>query len=567
MKKIFLLSLFALCSFPSLFSQVTTSGKNFWASIGRNFAHNDPGEEALSFQIRIVASKATTVTVTFTANTALNFTVFIAAGQIYTKNLTVAEKTALYSWDTGVTSKSLHVTSSEDVSVYILNQAVATTDATNLLPVNTLGTDYYHISYLSLPGYSDGYTIVAVENGTTIYEDGGILKATLAAGQVYSDYSNADITGKHITSNNPIAYFVTSQGVNIPYGISYGDCMYQQLVPVNSWGTHFLVPISKRGKERIRIVASLDGTTITQSGGTIQTGLGAASLSLNAGQFVELEASLTGGGCYISADKPVGVCALMVGSSYSELTSADGDPALAWVPPIEQSVKSSLIAPFVPTAETQLTEHYALIVTPTATRAQTTVSIGGGSVTALSGGTWTTGNGVIGSIYSFYSLPLTNLTNSYNFANENGLTVMGYGLGQHESYYYLAASASRNLYPAFYVNEEHYQDIDGHTYCNSQFQIHGLVVNANTPIPGYLRWYINGVEETAARDMLDWNKTLAPGTYTIEMSVLDLQSVAHSIHSTITVGTCIVYLPVNKHVRVGINATVYELNGGNPVTY
>jgi hypothetical protein len=150
------------------------------------------------------------------------------------------------------------------------------------------------------------------------------------------------------------------------------------MAPVNTWGNNFLVPVSRRGKERVRIVASQNGTTITQTGGTIQTGLGAASLSLNAGQFVELETTLTGGGCYISADKPVGVCAYMMGTGYA-LTYKPGDPALAWVPPIEQTVTGALIAPFAPSGTTQLTEHYALLVTATTTLGQTTVAIGTGA--------------------------------------------------------------------------------------------------------------------------------------------------------------------------------------------
>jgi hypothetical protein len=36
---------------------------------------------------------------------------------------------------------------------------------------------------------------------------------------------------------------------------------------------------------------------------------------------------------------------------------------------------------------------------------------------------------------------------------------------------------------------------------------------------GSLKWYINGVEETAAQDRLQWSKPFESGTYTIEMWV------------------------------------------------
>jgi hypothetical protein len=305
---------------------------------------------------------------------------------------------------------------------------------------------------------------------------------------------------------------------------------------VNTWGNTFLVPVTHRGKERIRILASQDGTTITQTGGTIQTGLGAASLSLNAGQFVELETTLTGGGCYISANKPVAVCAYMVGSEYGDLSYKNGDPAMAWVPPIEQTVNGATIAPFVPSASTQLTEHYALIVTATDTRDQTTVAIGTGAPAALSG-SWTAGNGA-GSGYSFYSMQLTSTTSSYYFYNPNGLVVMGYGLGQHESYYYLSGASARNLDAAFYINDTHYQDIDGEVFCGQQsFAIRAVIQYAMSSTAGYLKWYVNGTEETSARDVLQWNKTLAPGTYLIEMKVLDMYNQTHTESTAIVVRT------------------------------
>ena len=92
--------------------------------------------------------------------------------------------------------------------------------------------------------------------------------------------------------------------------------------------------------------------------------MGAASLTLNAGQFVELETTLAGGGCFISADKPVGTA----------------------------------IAPFVPTGNTQLNEHYALVVTATGVTnintgvpATTFTSPTGGATFA-----WTNSNTAIG---------------------------------------------------------------------------------------------------------------------------------------------------------------------------
>ncbi|MDR2809046.1 MAG: hypothetical protein LBB84_00605 [Tannerellaceae bacterium] len=522
-KYIFLFIVFALGH--SLSAQVTTLGTDFYVSFGNN---NGYSVNNFQMQIRIAATQVADVTLTFMmGGSPINHT--INAGEVYTYRLSDTEETYIYSNATGTSDKSLRIQSTTPVSVYALTETAGTADATNVLPVSNLGTDYYHVSYQALN--SDGYTIVATENGTTIYENGSTI-TTLNVGQVYSSYFSGDGTGKHITSTHPVAYYVTNACTNVPTGISFCDCLYQQLAPVNAWGNNFLVPATHRQKERVRIIASQNNTTITQTGGAIQSNLGAGSLTLNTGQFVELE--ITSGGCFISANKPVAVTSYLTGAHY--VTPVTGDPAMAWVPPIEQMISGTAIAPFAPTSASSLNEHYALVVTPTNTYAQTTVAIGADAPVALSGGTWTTGPGTTGSAYSFYAMPLTNINSSYYFHNPNGLTVMGYGLGSVVSYYYMAGASARNLDAAFYITNTHYQDIDGEVFCGQQsFAIRAVIQYAMSNTAGYLKWYINGTEETAARDVLQWNKTLAPGTYLIEMKVLDTSNQTHTMSTTITV--------------------------------
>ena len=309
-----------------------------------------------------------------------------------------------------------------------------------------------------------------------------------------------DISGTLITSDKPIAYFTTNTCVYVPGNIGACDCLFQQQVPVHSWGNRFLVPITKRGKERIRIVASQDGTTITQSGATVLSSPGAGGLVLNAGQFVELEASISDGGCYIQSDKPVAVASFLMGLDNPGLYHK-GDPAMAFVPPIEQTVMNVALAPFVATGTSVLKEHHALIMTPTATKSATTMTIGGGVPKALSGGTWTD-NAPSG--FSFYSMPLTEETSTYYFENAAGLSVLGYGLGSYESYYYLAASSARQLNPAFYLNDIHFEDANEQTYCAGEFKVRGVAQMQLQSGSGAITWFIDGQEQTDARDKLEW---------------------------------------------------------------
>ncbi|MDR1340151.1 MAG: hypothetical protein LBK58_08885 [Prevotellaceae bacterium] len=531
MRRILLLAFVALAANNILYGQgqFTTQGNDFWMTYGsnENFASNFP-----ILQIRIVAAENTRVSLAYTADATLNATVDVNAGQVYTRTLSASEKAALYNNATGISSKSLHITSNKNIALFAINLARYTTDATNVLPVSNLGVDYYHLSYTSISAPGDGYCIVATENGTTIRDEGALL-ATLNAGQVCCRYFgvNSDHTGKHITTNKPVAYFTVNSCVRIPSNVSACDCLFQQLVPVPSWGNRFLVPVTSRGTDRVRIVASQNGTVIHQTGGTLISG----SLTLNAGGSVELEINQLNSGCYIVASKPVAVGAFLIGLNYFSGDRATGDPAFTWVPPMEQAVAHTLIAPFVAVGTSVLKSHYAMIVTPTSTRNTTTVSVSGGAPRALSGGSWTA-NAASG--YSYYSMLLSNSAEStYEFQNSSGLTIMGYGLGDYESYYYMAAASARQLDPAFYVGNLHFQDINGQNICDADFEFRASIQYSLGSGPGKLKWYIDGTERTQARDMNTWTmpKRQLLGRHTVKLAIRDTYNQIKDVTSTFTV--------------------------------
>ncbi|MDR0863782.1 MAG: IgGFc-binding protein [Candidatus Symbiothrix sp.] len=414
----------------------TTQGQDFWVTFGGN---NIAGASDLTLQIKIVASKATTVTFTYTDDGETK-TESIAAGGVNIFNPT---KSRVFTNTSGTTSQSLHIHSTEAVSVYAMNQysgsSIISTDATNILPENALGKNYYHLSYA--PSSKDGYTVIATKDNTVVSEN-GTKKATLNKGGVYSNYGAADKTGTHITSNKPIAYFVTNKAAQVPSGGDNVSCLFQQLYPANTWGKTFFVPVIPResvlrGTQRVRILASEDGTTITQSGGILQqvTG-GQNSLSpLNAGEFVELLVD-TEKGCYISSTKPVAVCSYHISHTSTYIASAQ--PDMAWIPPFEQSVTSTNAVAFELKETTG--NHYAMIVTPTATCNSTKM----GTNTLTTG--WTDDK----SGYSFRKEELGSNSAS-SISNPYGLVVLVYGEGsvngKYESYYYPASSGAAITVP------------------------------------------------------------------------------------------------------------------------
>ncbi len=331
MKQFFLICiacLVAVCSY----GQASTLGKDFWFSFGNNY----DADSGLSLQIRIVTKeKSTQATITFT-ETGEVIPLSLAANTVYTHDLTNMQILAAYSGLTGKSSKSIHIQTSEDVSIYAINLSEATTDATSILPVGALGDSYYHLSYTT--AMEDGYTIVAVENNTTVYQDGSAVEV-LNKGEVYSSYfPDKDASGKHITTNHPVAYFVTNTCVYVPSYTQACDCFYQQLYAESLWGGRFFVPVTIRGKERVRIIASRDSTVINLTGGTVVDGL----LTLNAGEWVEIEINAAQNGCYIDANNPVGVASYLTGIMYPGLSYEMGDPSMTWIPPIEQAINEVL---------------------------------------------------------------------------------------------------------------------------------------------------------------------------------------------------------------------------------
>ena len=516
-----------LCVYP-LNAQVDTKGTDFWLTFGRNRNYKaSNSSDQVSLQIRIVGGdQDADVKIHFTGlgtQPGANVSFSVAAGGVRTYTLTASQNEAVYNIASGTSDRSIHITTSAPVSAYAMNQAFASTDATNLLPVPVWGTEYYQISYAPgtnmTPTLNDAYAVIATENNTQVYHNGK-LEATLQTGQVYHCTKPSDMTGARITSNKPVAFFAMNESTYIPADVTAMDILFQQLAPVNTWGKNFFIPVTNQTRDFVRIVVSQNGTNITQTGGTIRNVSGGQKTlnNLQAGQWVELQIELGKKGCHIQADKPVGVCAYLTGGAYNLIGGKGSDPSQAWVPALEQSVVSGLIAPFIPgSKDSQLTGHLALIVTPTATKNNTVVSIGGATPVALSDGQWYD-NDAAG--MSFYDMPLTNKQASYVFTNPAGLIILGYGNGAAESYYYLASSGMRDLTFAFYANDIYYQDLPEEVFYVHDIEFRAKIEGDISTKAGHLKWYIDGVEYTPARDLITWSINLPNGVYPVKMEIL-----------------------------------------------
>ena len=521
MKRFFHLIMIVLLNVPAIYAQNSTSGTNFWLTFGQNA---DINSNTVDLQIRIVSGNSpTTGTISFT-NLPISHDFTIPAQQVYTYTLSPAEKQAVYNTTMGTSNRSIHITTHEgkQVVIYALNQYSTSTDATNILPVTALGNDYYQMSYKTYSTYLDAYAVIAVENNTHVYHN-GVIVATLNTGGVYYRTSATDMTGAHITADKPVAFFALNQSTTIPNGIYGADCLFQQLAPAHTWGKNFFVPVSDprfdgygSTKDRVRIVVSQNNTNILQAGGSLITNSGGQTslTNLQAGQFVELEIIQQNRGCYIQADKQIGVCSYLTGANHNG--NGISDPAQAWIPAIEQMITETFVSPFIPPSGNNLFYHGFLIVTPTATKNNTQLSIGGGAFQYLTTNAWMD-NSAAGMSYFTYDASYQTQA-SYRFINAEGLFVLGYGIGASNSYYYLAGAAMRNLSAAFIANEVPFSEMAAHLFCENEItfvaQIDGI--NSNN---GSLRWYIDGSLHSELEDLHTWTRTFAAGEYEIKMEV------------------------------------------------
>ena len=500
--------------FSTIFSlqAQNTTGKEFWLTFGSNGGWN---HTLLDFQIRIVSGeKPTTVTIHFT-NLGNSITRNMSAHEVWTYSLDNTQKQATYNnmTYTAVTNYSIRITSNEPVSVYALNFRGTSQDATNILPITALSKEYYHISYETHPPPFtdvDCYAVVATQSNTNLYYDGEWV-AALDTGEVYYRFSHGiDMNGVFITTDKPVAFFAVKRNTATPYNVYSSSRLMQQLAPVNTWGKNFFVPSSIFTHDRVRIMASQNNTTITQTGGIVQATLGAQTdlENLQKGQFVELEISDTG--CYIVADKPVEVCSYL--SGYGLITNI----SQCWIPAIEQSVAKAQIAPFIPIVHSTLTNHYALVYTLTATKDSTKVSIGGGLSTGLTNGSWIENDAAK---MSFYTMPLDNDTASYTFTNPSGLIVLAYARATNSaSYYYLAGSAMRELDAYFFANNVHFGDLEENSICDNVVIFRAEIENMGVEMDS-IKWYIDGEEYEQAGDSLEWSRHFDIGEYEIRMWV------------------------------------------------
>ena len=484
LKKKILFFFFFLAFMTSTFAQVATTGTEFYVAFGRDnttatVAYLTPNNvrDTIQFVLRVTTMANANVTLNFTGNPALNTTFSVGAGQIKDYLLTYAQAQVVYcgsSYNTtnsAANMKSIYVTSTAPINLVAFTFAVSNmAEATLVTPVENLGTNYYHVGYNPYNTNSTNYTgflIVATQNNTKVDFTGiaNIPSVTLNKGEVYQYLGTTSALGTKITASNPIAFFHNTSMAGIyAAGSAYRwNYMYEQLPPVEQWGTRFIMPTNNLKAAWLRVFANTYPTNveIRYTNGqkipvTLTSGVKYQDIKID-GENVSLRNE---GAVYIVSDNPI--YASIIHAPYSNATGQTSQPGTAWLPPVDQRVKSALVSPLDVSHKTlwMPIDHYMQIITPTATKNNTTISINGGTPQPVPSSVWITDN-IGGSGYSFglyyfgqssFTPNIVKLNTTVLLDNPAGLSVLAYGQGNYTSYYYMAGAAARNLSQTYSIS-------------------------------------------------------------------------------------------------------------------
>ena len=504
MKKHFKLVLFVVlftCTTLPAWGQASTQGKEFWVS---STLVCSPNKATPAPYIAISAEKACTVKIEGGVGNAISITQQVAAGswnefgngntsqtnpnagmvkvpmdasKWYPTSMSDASQVRTLAGQKNM--YGLHITATENVSVYVILSSTNSMDASNILPVTALGSEYYTqdywpivksdfnntVSMVTILATEDGTKVDIIPNGNTYdgHNDGQLYTVELVKGQTYYLMSEVDkqITGTHIQArdNKKIAVYCGVPLTNLPTDIAARDCLFEQSMPVEYWGTQFIVTRSlQKNGNLIGITATVDGTELKVDG--------YQQAFINQGEtfYMMLQSTndpngnkpgtspidlvVTADVAYIETSCPSAVYNYDTGNSYKgkngdEIDNSKGDPSSIWVSPIQQKINAITFGTCY-TNKTQ--DHFLNVVTETATCNDTKLIAlyGQNTLDKTSLLTWTPVPG--NTRYSYARAKIGDSSTAqysvFRLSNPKGVLATVYGNGNDESYAYSAGSAA-----------------------------------------------------------------------------------------------------------------------------
>ncbi len=421
--------------FPLALKAQTNEGTDFYLAF---MQHVDVGNNAM---VVMITSKYATAGVVEMPLQNWSQAFSVAANQVTVVRLPGTAETI--GSETRQTN-GIRVRSNLPVSVYMHQYHSMRSEASVVLPVNSLGSMYYAITYR---GYNQNGTVhpsefivVGVEADTEVRirlsdatqggrKAGDQLLARLNPGetfQVQAQSAQGDLTGTLVESDKPFALFAGASWTEVPSGCSARDNLLEQMYPVSTWGKQFVtVPNAETDFDVFRILASENQTVALVQGQATDT------VRLNAGAFYEYRKSEA---TYISSNKPVAVMQYNVGSGCSG--HRVGDPSMVFLNSLEQI--RDTVTLYNSTFEA-ITENYINLISLTADTAFITID----GKPLNSPGTVINTIGP-GNSFAYARLPVASGAHTL-ISSGCGIIATAYGYGNVESYAYSGGASFRPI--------------------------------------------------------------------------------------------------------------------------
>lgn len=451
----------------SAWAQNSTQGKEFWFSFMENGYKVNSWNDWVETQVMVSAKRACSGTI---RNPLTSWQTTFSVGAESTVMIDIPESAGYNETYTDmVANLGLQLTATDTVSVYVTNFATNSFDATFVLPVESLGTEYIvqcdgqSMSHQHVPDKeTSAFLVVAVEDGTEIevtpsvetlggHQGGQTFTIALNAGQTFSvrsNYttSNRDLSGTRVAAKDgkKVALFSGNTLTCIPGDLGLGhDHIFEQSLPVDTWGRQFAITGSVgRQRDLVKVTSAADNDSVWCNGSYLTT--------LSAGQSHNFWLYGLGNGwpigsCFIETSQPSHVC-LYNTTSYDDTNQPFriGDPSEVWIPPIEQRISEITFCTFHH-YQAPIDEHYVNIVVDRSSIYE--VSLDGSLIDP------TSFHPISGNDnYCFVRQRISH--GNHHLSCPWGMVAHVYGFGQDKGYAYCAGSNLLSLNAVLYVNGE-----------------------------------------------------------------------------------------------------------------
>lgn len=385
-------------------------------------------------------------------------------------------------------NKGVFVQTTAPVSVYCVNAAGNSFDASYVLPIQALADDYivqtYEVLNSSSTACTSAFLVVATEEGETEVDitpsvltmngnpANSTFSVTLQKGQVYQVRSHRqsqsrDLSGSRVKAQEckKIAVFNGNNLAYVPTDGDERDCIFEQAMPLQAWGKNFVVTASldRHDNDRVKITSASDNNEIKINGLPYYT--------LAAGQTVEFELLRTDKSCFIQASHSCAVY-LYNHSADNNVYGGKGAPSMVWISPIEQRIEELTFSTFNDENPNHVSvdKHYVNIIVESTDVGN--VNLDG---TVIDPQQFEAVNGT--NAYMFYRTEIEH--GVHHLSCPNGFNAHVYGFGTHTGYAYMAGSKAAPLATSILIDDIVVQEGDTVTNCSLDPIVFRAEVNYN----------------------------------------------------------------------------------------